>query len=176
MKKIILSILASALWINGYSQRTCGSELNMEQIRRTEPLKYQRITDWENQIKLHSRSVPSSTILIPVVVHVVYNNAAQNISDAQIHSQIQVLNEDFQRRNADKVNTPSAFSSVAGNANVEFKLAKIDPNGNPTEGITRTQTSVSAFYNNDNVKFSNRGGVRCMECKTLFEYLGLQFR
>ena len=158
MKKIILSILASALWINGYSQRTCGSELNMEQIRRTEPLKYQRITDWENQIKLHSRSVPSSTILIPVVVHVVYNNAAQNISDAQIHSQIQVLNEDFQRRNADKVNTPSAFSSVAGNANVEFKLAKIDPNGNPTEGITRTQTSVSAFYNNDNVKFSNRGG------------------
>mgnify|MGYP000874851805 CR=1 FL=1 len=50
MKKIILSILASALWINGYSQRTCGSELNMEQIRRTEPLKYQRITDWENQI------------------------------------------------------------------------------------------------------------------------------
>ena len=88
MKKIILSILASALWINGYSQRTCGSELNMEQIRRTEPLKYQRITDWENQIKLHSRSVPSSTILIPVVVHVVYNNSAQNISDVQIIFQI----------------------------------------------------------------------------------------
>ncbi|MGP1463682.1 M43 family zinc metalloprotease [Tannerella sp.] len=165
MKKIILSILASALWINGYSQRTCGSELNMEQIRRTEPLKYQRITDWENQIKLHSRSVPSSTILIPVVVHVVYNNAAQNISDAQIHSQIQVLNEDFQRRNADKVNTPSAFSSVAGNANVEFKLAKIDPNGNPTEGITRTQTSVSAFSDNDNVKFSDMGGCNAWNTK-----------
>ena len=159
MKKIILSILASALWINGYSQRTCGSELNMEQVRRTEPLKYQRITDWENQIKLHSRSVPSSTILIPVVVHVVYNNAAQNISDAQIISQIQVLNEDFRRMNADQANTPSAFANLAGNANIEFKLARRDPNGNTTNGITRTSTSTETFsMEMDNVKFSNLGG------------------
>ena len=118
----------------------------MEQIRRTEPLKYQRITDWENQIKLHSRSVPSSTILIPVVVHVVYNNSAQNISDAQIISQIQVLNEDFRRMNADRANTPSAFANLAGNANIEFKLARRDPNGNTTNGITRTSTFPQKLF------------------------------
>ena len=159
MKKIILTMITSLFCINIYSQRTCGSELNMEQIRRTEPLKYQRIMNWENQIKLHSRSVPSSTILIPVVVHVVYNNSAQNISDAQIISQIQVLNEDFRRMNADQANTPSAFANLAGNANIEFKLARRDPNGNTTNGITRTSTSTETFsMEMDNVKFSNLGG------------------
>ena len=74
-------------------------------------------------------------IIIPVVVHVVYSSTSQNISNAQIHSQIQVLNEDFQRRNADKEKTPTAFSNVAGSANIEFRLAKVDPNGNPTDGI-----------------------------------------
>nr|6R7W_A Chain A, Mirolysin [Tannerella forsythia]7OD0_AAA Chain AAA, Mirolysin [Tannerella forsythia]7OD0_BBB Chain BBB, Mirolysin [Tannerella forsythia]7OD0_CCC Chain CCC, Mirolysin [Tannerella forsythia]7OD0_DDD Chain DDD, Mirolysin [Tannerella forsythia]7OD0_EEE Chain EEE, Mirolysin [Tannerella forsythia]7OD0_FFF Chain FFF, Mirolysin [Tannerella forsythia] len=105
------------------------------------------------------RSVPSSTILIPVVVHVVYNNSAQNISDAQIISQIQVLNEDFRRMNADQANTPSAFANLAGNANIEFKLARRDPNGNTTNGITRTSTSTETFsMEMDNVKFSNLGG------------------
>ena len=103
--------------------------------------------------------MPFFIILIPVVVYVVYNNSAQNISDAQIISQIQVLNEDFRRMNADQANTPSAFANLAGNANIEFKLARRDPNGNTTNGITRTSTSTETFsMEMDNVKFSNLGG------------------
>jgi hypothetical protein len=153
-----------ALTANVFGQRYCGSELNLVQMQQTDPVRYQRIMTMENQLQAYLnnpvvRSIPQSTIIIPVVVHVVYNSSAQNISDAQINSQIQVLNEDFRRLNADRTNTPSAFASVAGDANIEFRLAKIDPNGNPTTGITRTQTSVSGFsQTSDNVKFTNSGG------------------
>ena len=81
-------------------------------------------------------------ITIPVVFHVVYNNSAQNISDAQIMSQLDVLNEDFRRLNADTVNTPSAFQGVAADTEIEFCLAIRDPNGNLTTGITRDQKTA----------------------------------
>jgi len=94
---------------------------------------------------------------IPVVFHVVYNTSAENISDAQLLSQLQVLNEDFRRTNSDADNT----WSQAADTEIEFCLATVDPNGNPTTGITRTSTRKKSFsYSNDGVKFSGRtGGV-----------------
>jgi hypothetical protein len=83
----------------------------------------------------------AAAVTIPVVVHVLYNTDEQNISDAQIQSQIVVLNEDFGRKNADRLKTPAAFSAVAANCDIQFCLASIDPDGNPTTGITRTFTS-----------------------------------
>jgi hypothetical protein len=78
-------------------------------------------------------------------VHVLYSNSEQNITDDQIKSQIEVLNEDYRRLNADKTNTPSAFSNVAADVNIDFFLACVDPIGNSTNGITRTQTNVNPF-------------------------------
>ncbi len=95
---------------------------------------------------------------IPVVVHVVYNNATQNISDAQILSQITVLNNDFRRLNADKVNTPAAFAGVAVDCEVNFCLATIDPTGAATTGITRTSTATTSFIDDDLVKSNATGG------------------
>lgn len=100
----------------------------------------------------------SSVLTIPVVVHVVYNTSAQNISDAQIQSQIDVLNQDFNKTNADTVNTPSVFKPYAASANIQFVLAKQDPNGNATSGITRTATSNTVFTTNSYVKFDTYGG------------------
>src|SRR5438045_3349266 len=71
-------------------------------------------------------------VTIPVVVHVLYSVNIQNITDAQIHSQIDVLNADYGRTNADTTLTPAAFSSVAANTGIQFCLATLDPNGNPT--------------------------------------------
>lgn len=85
-------------------------------------------------------------ILIPVVFHVVYQYQHQNISDAQICSQLEVLNEDFSRLNADTINTPAAFVSLASKPKIQFILATRDPYGNSTNGITRTQTNVGGFY------------------------------
>ncbi|HET9055147.1 MAG TPA: zinc metalloprotease, partial [Cyclobacteriaceae bacterium] len=61
----------------------------------------------------------------------------RNISDAQILSQLDVLNKDFNRLNTDAVNTPSEFVPVAGSLDIEFVLARQDPDGQPTNGIVR---------------------------------------
>lgn len=99
-----------------------------------------------------------AAITIPVVVHVVYNTAAENISDAQIQSQIDVLNEDFNKLNSDTSNIPGAFKPFASDANIQFVLAKQDPSGNATTGITRTATSNTVFTTNSYVKFDAYGG------------------
>jgi hypothetical protein len=91
--------------------------------------------------------------VIPVVVHVLHNGTAvgvdANISDAQILSQIRVLNEDFRRKNADAIRTPEEFLPVAADANIEFVLAKQDPNGLPTNGIVRKQGPKTIYAPED---------------------------
>ena len=77
----------------------------------------------------------------PVVVHVVWNTAAQNISQAQIDSQIDVLNRDFRATNTDVGIVPAPFTGLVADARIEFYLATEDPDGNPTTGVTRTQTT-----------------------------------
>ncbi|MDO7854664.1 M43 family zinc metalloprotease [Hymenobacter convexus] len=91
----------------------------------------------------------SGTVTIPVVVHVLYNTAAENISDAQVQSQIAVLNEDFQKLNADRTNTYQ-YSGLAAAAPVRFVLA---PNG-----IIHKSTKTRSWSTNDAVKSSKRGG------------------
>lgn len=95
---------------------------------------------------------------IPVVVHVVYKTAAQNISNAQIQSQINALNKDFQKLNTDVSGVPSVWTNLVANCRIQFCLAKVDPQGNPTTGIRRVQTTKSSFNSNNNVKFTGKGG------------------
>ena len=107
----------------------------------------------------HSEQKRQMVLTIPIVVHVVYKTASQNISDAQIKSQIDVLNEDYNRVNADTTNTPSVWKNIASGVNVQFCLASRTPDGYPTNGIIRKQTSVSLFSStNDAVKHSSQGG------------------
>lgn len=96
---------------------------------------------------------------IPVVVHVVSNTPEQDISEAQISSQIDVLNQDFRASNPDVSTVPPVFAGLVGDAQVEFYLATSDPVGNPTKGITRTHTNVTVFDDDDAVKFAVRGGA-----------------
>ena len=105
-----------------------------------------------------------TTYVIPVVFHVVYKNLSENLPDEYIIDQVNVLNECFNRENADTVNTRDIFKPFAQSARIRFELAKVDPAGNPTNGITRTPTSVSTFntFNRatqyDYVKETARGG------------------
>ncbi len=90
-------------------------------------------------------------LMIPVVVHIVHRNDEQNISDAVIRSQIEVLNNDYRRRNIDRVNTPALFTPVSGDTKIQFYLACTDPQGNPTSGIIRKRTiHTSSTYGSDN--------------------------
>ena len=93
-------------------------------------------------------------VTIPVVFHVVYANDQENIPDARILEQLQVLNDDFRRLNADQDN----IWPQAADTEIEFCLATRDPNGAPSDGILRVPTTVSGFGTSDNVKFTSSGG------------------
>ena len=97
-------------------------------------------------------------IIIPVVVHVVYNNPDQNISNDQVRSQIKVLNEDFRKKNKDAAFIPPAFKGLAADARIEFRLATLDPSGFTTNGIIRKSTSVTGFVQDDKIKSTALGG------------------
>jgi hypothetical protein len=103
--------------------------------------------------------VARKLIKIPVVVHVVHRTDRENISDAQVNSQIAVLNKDFRAKNSDTSKVPKAWKSLVADANIEFVLAKKDPKGKKTSGITRMATSVASFGPNDGVKSKKAGGV-----------------
>jgi hypothetical protein len=96
---------------------------------------------------------------VNVVVHLVYKTPQQNISDAQIKSQIQVLNDDYRMQNADASSVPGVFKALQADSNVQFKLATKDIFGNKSTGITRTKTNKSSFSYNDGVKSSKSGGA-----------------
>jgi hypothetical protein len=98
-------------------------------------------------------------VTIPVVVHVVHRLPAENISDAQIKSQIRALNKDYQATNTDKSKVPAPFKSLFGNPQIKFALARRDPDGKRTNGITRTKTTRSSFGPDDAVKSPSSGGV-----------------
>jgi hypothetical protein len=94
---------------------------------------------------------------IPVVVHVVYNTAQQNVSSAQINSQIAVLNRDFRKTNADIGSVPAGFAALSSDSRVQL-LATTDPEGNRTSGITRTRTARTSFSDQDEIKSAATGG------------------
>ncbi len=74
--------------------------------------------------------------IVPVVVHVIYANAAANISDGQIHSQLRVLNEDYRRED----NTPGA--GPGADTRIQFCLAGKNPQGDSTSGIVRIHSTL----------------------------------
>jgi hypothetical protein len=98
-------------------------------------------------------------LTIQVVVHVVHRTAQEDISDAQVTSQIKALNRDYQLRNADKSKVPAVWKSQVANPNVKFALARTDPSGKATSGITRTATTVAEFAPDNSVKSKKKGGV-----------------
>jgi len=110
------------------------------------------------------RITTAKVITIPVVVHVVYNKEIENIDDSQIYSQITTLNKDFRKLNNDAIKVPDVWKSVAGDSRIEFKLACIDPEGNRTNGITRTHTKETGFDIDDDpntpekIKVTAEGG------------------
>ena len=139
----------------------CGFDLYLQMQIQKDPSFQQKIIDAKEEARKWSETHPSDTrnsYIVPVVVHVIYHTANQNLSDQQVQSQIDVLNEDYNRINADTLNTPDVFKPVAGSVSVKFCLAAYDPDGNETNGITRTSTDVSAFYLGDSMKSTALGG------------------
>ncbi len=170
MRRFLLLPLPLLMQIILFAQGTCRTTEYRSQLLAQHPELATKIAEIETSTQNfqkekeysvlgeNSTSNGQNNITIPVVVHVIYNSASQNISDVQIQSQIKILNQDYQRLNADSVNTPSMFQTVAANCGFQFVLAKVDPNGYATNGIVRKQTNIQAFGINDDIKYSSSGG------------------
>ena len=89
-----------------------------------------------------SYSIDRSEFIIPVVIHVVYRNNDQNISDLQIYDQLDILNRAFSKQNKNLYTVPPQFRQLISDIGIHFCLAKTDPDGNPTNGIVRKPTIV----------------------------------
>lgn len=151
------------------SGRNCGVMILHHKLLEMSPTYRQERQSIENFSREFERDPARARaafpiITIPVVVHVVYNTPTQNISDGQIDSQIRILNEDYRASNADIGSVPHPFKAFVADAKIEFKLAVRDPDGNPTNGITRTSTNIQEFgdpfgFNLDErMKSSSSGG------------------
>jgi hypothetical protein len=164
MKKVytILFMLVSG-FVSMNAQRKCGTMEQLELIKQNDPgvLPARQEIERFTQDFIANGGAESggrALINIPVVVHVIYNTSSQNVSDAQILSQLTVLNNDFRKLNADRTATPSVFQALVADAEVQFCLAQRDPNGNASTGIVRKSTSTTSFSVNDAMKYSSSGG------------------
>ncbi|MDX1904320.1 MAG: GEVED domain-containing protein [Thermonemataceae bacterium] len=168
MKKILSIGFAALLATASYGQRVCHSmEVLAEQKQHDHELE-QRMNEIERVTENYIRNGSSyqnqrvtGTVTIPVVVHVIYNSSKtqENISAAQIQSQIDVLNEDYRKLNADRTKVPSLFSSLASDTEIQFVLATTTPTGAATTGITRKSSTKTSWGTNDAMKKSSQGGV-----------------
>lgn len=150
-KILLLPILLLFFMQISMAQHTyCGHQRAMKQLANQYPT-FQETVQKTFEEAQRNRATSRSTEVhqVQVVVHVVHNTDVQNISDELIHEQIAILNEDFQSLNADQANARDMYKAIAGNAGIEFVLATTDPDGNPTNGITRTQTEVETFVDLD---------------------------
>lgn len=150
MKRTLLTFGIVSLTLTSLGQQIdrCGSHHAIQYQESLTPGFANHVNDVFNQAKAYvanNEQKIDAVYTIPVVVHIVYFTAAQNIDDSVVHNQIAILNEDYQRLNADTVNMRSDFDIVKGNPKIKFVLAQIDENGMPTTGITRTNTTMESF-------------------------------
>lgn len=162
---IIVIVALFSLTVNAQSNK-CATMQHLQKSLAKDPTLKQRMLDSEKATSLwianHTRSKKASgdIIVIPTVVHVIWKDPLENVSEAQIMSQIDVLNEDFRLLNADSLDDQHPFWPYTIDAEIEFCLARQDPDGKPTTGITRTKTNVTAWDDNnyDNIKSTANGG------------------
>ena len=133
----------------GIKDKDSNAELRMQQLET-------KTQEWIEENTGQNKT--GTVITIPVVVHILYNASAENISDAQIASQMEVLNEDFRLLNFDSLPDTHPFSPDAADCLIEFCLAQQDPSGNATTGITRTYTDSILFTGQGFEKFDMSGG------------------
>lgn len=135
-----------------------ATQYSQEEIKALHLKNQAQLKKWqlENQNFIKSRTV----VTLPVVVHVVWHEDEENISDEQIYAQIDILNKDFRATNCQIPTVEDPFQSLVADMEFEFCLAQIGPDGRPTTGITRTRSSIPFFdCNSDFLYRENLGGA-----------------
>lgn len=175
IKITLFTFLAFLIQLNAFSQmdHSCGTVQNLERLKITDPKLEQKILEYEKQIQEFiaqraASKTSTATIVIPTVIHVVYKNSTENISNTLCNQIIQVLNEDYGRTNSDTTQTPAVWKPIAANTGIQFCLAQRDPSGAPTTGIERRLTTNANFSTDDKVKFYAQGGLDAWDVTRYF--------
>ncbi len=128
----------------------CGISDHTEQLFEAHPeqrvIAEEATAELEDFTRMYSDSPlrDDELIIIPVVFHIIHANGPENISNAQVESAIDVMNADFKALNSGINAVIPEFQSIIGNVNFEFRLARLDPDGNCTNGIIRTVDSETS--------------------------------
>lgn len=157
MKKIFitcLSLFSGICFLQAQTPHVCGTDqVNREFFEKNPEKKIS--ADLMNAefetYNIQNEGGPKAPKIIPLVFHVVHTYGSENISDAQILDAVRIMNEDFQKLNADTSSIVQAFKSIIGNTQFKFRMARLDPNGNCTNGIVRV-FSPSHLLGNENTK------------------------
>ncbi|MFN5171780.1 MAG: M43 family zinc metalloprotease, partial [Bacteroidota bacterium] len=124
------------------AQHKCGSDQYHQHLKQSDPQISMAEAEINALLKENTLESRAAIYTIPVVFHVIHTNGPENISREQILDQLRVLNNDFNLLNGNRTKLRAAFSGLAADCQIKFELAKIDPNGNCTEGINRVYSSA----------------------------------
>ncbi|MEO5674153.1 MAG: M43 family zinc metalloprotease [Chitinophagales bacterium] len=140
MRFNLLFLFLSALYSTTYAQKEfefCGFEKYQQKNSHQVNQVNETILDYLNHSIALKHLLPDSLFTIPVVVHVIHNNGSENISNAQIESQIRVLNEDFRKI------AETNGDGTGVDTRIQFCLAKKNPDGMCSDGIVRIQSVLT---------------------------------
>lgn len=150
IKTGLLTLAMLAAGVQASAQFNCGTDQVQRQLRESDPgyaareqafREYMRryIDEAKQQQRGNTPSAgPASVnLVIPVVFHIIHEYGAENISDAQVQDQVDILNRDYQKLNPDTASVIPPFQPLIADVGLEFRLARLDPDGNCTNGIER---------------------------------------
>ena len=154
---IILSIFLTVPFQSFAQNKVCGSYKGyIEDDMHQNPEFYQSISEKnqslkqeferiQNNLDISSlRSTSDNKKIIPVVVHIIHDDGPENVSDEVVQEAIDALNRNINgQSNLFESRTPDVFAALRGVPNVEFRLARIDPNGESTNGIVRVKSPLT---------------------------------
>jgi len=148
MRKSLLTLgLGLLTTLTAMAQYRCGTDLMNNRERSRNPFlvqaqdNYERLMreemiEWRNNRDGETEAV----LVIPVVFHILHLDGPENISDAQILDQMEILNRDYNKLNSDTIVVVNGFDTIVANVKLEFRLATKDFLGNCTNGIERIRT------------------------------------
>jgi len=146
-----LFFLFSLTFVSNQVFSQCQTDHYHKEAIKNSPQIIEQQNLFYNNVDFNNSQKRATKYIIPIVFHVIHTNGSENISMAQIQNQIDILNEDFSLNNANKVNIRSVFKNIAADCQIEFKLAKLDPNGNCTDGVNRVYSPLHVDAR-DNIK------------------------
>ena len=169
MRRVIVLFSVCLAMQFSHAQKGCSTPEYANQLANSNPSVHQSMMAAESFLRTYRSEILSSgidrsssvglpLITIPVVVHILYKDASQNITDEKIKQQLEILNKAFRLSAPDTLKIPSYFQEFAADCRIEFVLARVSPEGKSTTGIIRKSTWVTLFGMDDRIKNGDQGG------------------